>query len=265
MTKIAIFEKLNNCAGKSNFERFKNLLGADYDCYYYEKGCKNPDLIVVFGGDGTILSAAPYAVSEGVPILAINTGTVGFLSGYELGDIEKCVEDIKTQNFCISERSVLCVEIDGKEYLALNDAVVERDRSIEGMTIVSKLSVAINGQLVYRLSSDGVIVSTPTGSTAYSLSAGGVVLTPDLRSFIVTPICSHSLGTRPIVFDDSGTVSVTVENNSCDCVLSVDGKPVEKMPKGKTVNISKYVKTLKIADNNNNFYLRIHNKLQGVL
>lgn len=265
MTKIAVFEKLNNGENQNIFDRFRKLLGKGYDCYYYRKDCEKPDLIVVFGGDGTILAAAPYAVSLNVPILAINTGTVGFLSGYELGDIEKCVADIKNKTFCVSGRSVLSVKINDKEYIALNDAVIERDRSIEGMTIVSKLSVYINEQVVYKLSADGVIVSTPTGSTAYSLSAGGVVLTPDLSSFIVTPICSHSLGTRPIVFNDSASLKVIVGENSCDCVLSVDGKPVEKMPKGKSVTISKNVKTLKIADNNSNFYLRLYNKLQGVL
>lgn len=265
MTKIAVFEKLNNGGNQNVFNKFRDLLGDGFDCYYYREGCEKPDLIVVFGGDGTILSAAPHAVSMNVPILAINTGTVGFLSGYELGDMEKCVSDIKNKTFCISERTVLSVKIDDKEYIALNDAVVERDRSIEGMTIVSKLSVFINEQIVYKLSADGVIVSTPTGSTAYSLSAGGVVLTPDLSSFIVTPICPHSLGTRPIVYDDSATLRVIVGETSCDCVLSVDGKPVEKMPKGRSVTISKNVKTLKIADNNSNFYLRLYIKLQGVL
>ena len=161
----------------------------------------------------------------------------------------------------MSERSVLKVETGGRVYTALNDAVIERDRSIEGMTIVSKLDVSIDSQLVYNLSSDGVIISTPTGSTAYSLSAGGAVLTPDLKSFIVTPICSHSLGTRPVVYDDQKKLTVDVCKNSCDCVLSVDGEPVEKLKFSAEVTVSKYEKYLKIIDNNRNFYQKIHNKL----
>ena len=126
---------------------------------------------------------------------------------------------------------------------------------------MTKLDVSIDGQLVYNLSADGVIVATPTGSTAYSLSAGGVILAPDLKSFIVTPICSHALGTRPVVFNDESKLKITVGDNSCDCVLSVDGRPVEKLRANSFVTISKYVKSLKIVDNNSNFYKRLHCKL----
>ncbi len=261
MKNIAIFEKLNDGDNKSFKAEFEKLLGNDFNCFLLDNSNEKPDLIVVFGGDGTILKVAPKALELDVPILSVNTGTVGFLSGYESNDLEKCVEDIRNNNLFVSERSVLKVETNGKIYTALNDAVIERDRSIEGMTIVSKLDVLIDSQLVYNLSSDGVIVSTPTGSPAYSLSAGGAVLAPVLKSFIVTPICPHSLGTRPVVYDDQSNLSVKVCRNSCDCVLSVDGKPVEKLKFSSEVTVSKYEKLLKIIDNNSNFYNKIHNKL----
>ncbi len=261
MKNIAIFEKHNDSESKSFKDAFEKLLGNDFNCFSLENSNEKPDLIVVFGGDGTILKVAPKALELNVPILSVNTGTVGFLSGYESNDLEKCVDDIKNNKFLVSERSVLKVETNGKVYTALNDAVIERDRSIEGMTIVSKLDVSIDSQLVYNLSSDGVIVSTPTGSTAYSLSAGGAVLTPVLKSFIVTPICPHSLGTRPVVYDDQSRLTVKICHNSCDCVLSVDGKPVEKLGFSSEVTVSKYEKHLKIIDNNSNFYKKIHNKL----
>ena len=261
MKNIAFFEKKNIEGTPCGFETLKKLLGDDYCCFRVGEADVIPDLIVVIGGDGTILRTASYAVNTGAPILAINAGTVGFLSSYESGDVEKCVEDIKSDALIISERSVLCVKAGENEYIALNDAVVERDRSIDGKTIVTKLDVSIDGQLVYNLSADGVIVATPTGSTAYSLSAGGVILTPDLKSFIVTPICSHSLGTRPVVYDDQKKLTIGVCKNSCDCVLSVDGKPVEKLKFSAEVTVSKYEKYLKIIDNNRNFYQKIHNKL----
>lgn len=261
MKNIAVFEKLNKSESFSHFENFKSLLGDDFNCFRLEKGGLSPDLIVVFGGDGTILRIAPYAIESDCPILAINTGTVGFLSGYEQKDIEKCAENIKNGVLNVTERSVLSVNYENRVYTALNDAVIERDRSIEGKTIVSKLDVSIDGQTVYNLSADGVIVSTPTGSTAYSLSAGGVILAPDLKSFIVTPICSHSLGTRPVVYNDESKLSVKVCENSCDCVLSIDGRPVEKMPKNSSVTVEKNIKSIKIVDNDCNFYKRIHNKL----
>ena len=261
MRNIAIFEKLNDNDGKTLKTSFERLLGADFNCFSLEESDEKLDFIVVFGGDGTILKVAPKALELDVPILSVNAGTVGFLSGYELSDIEKCIDDIKRNNLFISERSVLKVEYNGRVYTALNDAVIERDRSIEGKTIVSKLDVSIDSQLVYNMSSDGVIVSTPTGSTAYSLSAGGAILTPDLKSFIVTPICPHSLGIRPVVYNDQSKLSVRVCQSSCDCVLSVDGKPVEKLKFSSEVVVSKYEKHLKIIDNNNNFYKKIHNKL----
>lgn len=261
MRNIAIFEKINDSDSKTLKASFKKLLGDDFNCFSLEECKEKPDIIVVFGGDGTILKVAPKALRLDVPILSVNTGTVGFLSGYESSDIEKCVDDIKRNNLFISERSVLKVESNGRIYTALNDAVIERDRSIEGKTIVSRLDVSIDSHLVYNMSSDGVIVSTPTGSTAYSLSAGGAILSPDLKSFIVTPICPHSLGTRPVVYDDQSKLSVRVCQNSCDCVLSVDGRPVEKLKFSSEVVVSKYEKHLKIIDNNCNFYKKIHNKL----
>lgn len=261
MKNIAFFEKKNIEGTPSGFETLRKLLDENYFCYRVGEADIIPDLIVVIGGDGTILRTASYAVRTGAPILAINAGTVGFLSSYESGDVEKCVEDIKNDELTISERSVLSVKAGKNEYIALNDAVVERDRSIDGKTIVTKLDVSIDGQLVYNLSADGVIVATPTGSTAYSLSAGGVILAPDLKSFIVTPICSHALGTRPVVFNDESKLGITVGDNSCDCVLSVDGRPVEKLRANSSVTISKYVKSLKIVDNNSNFYKRLHCKL----
>ena len=228
MTKIAVFEKLNNDENQNIFDRFRKLLGKEYDCYYYRKDCEKPDLIVVFGGDGTILAAAPYAVSLNVPILAINTGTVGFLSGYELGDIDKCVADIKNKTFCVSERSALSVKINDKEYIALNDAVIERDRSIEGMTIVSKLSVYINEQVVYKLCADGVIVSTPTGSTAYSLSAGGPIISPSAEVLAVTPINAHSLHSKPMIIGKNENVTIMLEKDNVATVFA-DGKTIKNL------------------------------------
>lgn len=164
MKNIAFFEKKNIEGTPSGFEMLRKLLGENYRCFRVGEADVIPDLIVVIGGDGTILRTASYAVNTGAPILAINAGTVGFLSSYESGDVEKCVEDIKNNALIISERSVLSVKAGKNEYIALNDAVVERDRSIDGKTIVTKLDVSIDGQLVYNLSADGVIVATPTGS-----------------------------------------------------------------------------------------------------
>ena len=140
-------------------------------------------------------------------------------------------------------------------------SVIERAKITNDYTVVSKLDFAIDGNSVYKLSSDGIIISTPTGSTAYSLSAGGVVLTPDLHSFIATPICSHSLYTRPIVFRDDKQISVTVMKNSCSSVLSVDGRGVKRLKIGDVVTVKKHSKALKIVDCGEDFFNRLIRKL----
>ena len=125
----------------------------------------------------------------------------------------------------------------------------------------SRLFLSINNQDVCDYLADGIIISTPTGSTAYSLSAGGVILTPDLKSFIATPICSHSLYTRPIVYADNKKVRVTVRKNSCDCVLCVDGRGVKRLTAGDSVEIKKHKKSLKIVDCGEEFFNRLIKKL----
>ena len=243
---------------------FKTLLeDAQIEYFDLDKSspCK-PDVIAVLGGDGTILSNAQYATENDIPILAINVGTVGFLSSFEEKDLSKAVEVLKSGEFALNEKTALCVlTSDGEEFFALNDAVIEREKISNDYSVVSKLEFCIDENSIYKLSSDGIIISTPTGSTAYSLSAGGVILTPDLKSFIATPICSHSLYTRPIVFRDDKQVSVTVMKNSCSSVLSVDGKGVKRLKIGDKVTVKKHSKTLKIVDCGEAFFSRLIRKL----
>lgn len=243
---------------------FKKLLENEKIEYFdLDKTSSNlPDLIAVLGGDGTILANAQYATENNIPILAINVGTVGFLSSFEENDVARAVQMIASGNFKVTEKTALHITTsDGEGFFALNDAVIERAKITNDYTVVSKLDFAIDGNSVYKLSSDGIIISTPTGSTAYSLSAGGVVLTPDLHSFIATPICSHSLYTRPIVFRDDKKVSVSVMKNSCSSVLSVDGRGVKRLKVGDVVTVEKHQKALKIIDCGEDFFNRLIRKL----
>ena len=244
----------------SNFQSLLEKHKIEY--FNLSQECEKPDLIVVFGGDGTILANAKYATENDVPILAINVGTVGFLSSLEEKDLDSALNMILSGDLPLIEKTALKIKTsDGNEFFALNDAVIERQKDNDDVTVVSKLNFAIDGELVYKLSCDGLIISTPTGSTAYSLSAGGVILTPDLKSFIATPICSHSLYTRPIVFRDDKEVLVTVMKNSCSSILSVDGRCVKTLNRGDTVTITKHEKTLKIVDCCQNFFNRLVKKL----
>ena len=263
--KIAITSNSRRIDENCNLviKQFKSLLEkVKIEYYDLTENVEKPDLIAVFGGDGTILSTAKYATENQVPILAINVGTVGFLSSFEDKDLNLAAELILSGNLHLIEKTTLKIKSsDGQEFFALNDAVIERQKSEDDVAVVAKLNFSIDDKLVYKLSSDGLIISTPTGSTAYSLSAGGVILTPDLKSFIATPICSHSLYTRPIVYGDDKTVLVSVRKNSCATVLSVDGRVVKNLKSGDFITVTKNEKTLKIVDCCDNFFNRLVKKL----
>ena len=250
-----------NCL--SLIERFKKgLEDKKIEYFLLDEVSEKPDLIAIFGGDGTVLYKAQYASENGIPILAINVGTVGFLSSFEECDIDKAIEIISSNNLKLKEKTAISIQTSsGEKFFALNDAVLEREKVTSGISVVAKLDFSIDGNSVYKLSADGIIISTPTGSTAYSLSAGGVILSPVLNSFIATPICSHSLYTRPIVYRDDKTVSVTVLKNSCDMALCVDGKSVKRLKSGDKIFVSKYEKPLKIVDCGEDFFNRLVKKL----
>ena len=222
---------------------------------------ESPELLAVVGGDGTVLASAKLAIELSIPIFSVNAGTVGFLAGAERGEIFSAVKKILKSDYYVSERSVLNVACGRESFLAVNDAVIERDKSSNSQSVISKLRLSIDGVSVYDLRADGVIIATPTGSTAYSLSAGGVILTPELRSFIATPICSHALSTRPIVYSDSGIARVEVLRSSADCVLSVDGKAVKNLSAGDCITVEKSKKILKIIEFKRNFFRTIKEKL----
>ncbi|MGN0812744.1 MAG: NAD(+)/NADH kinase [Candidatus Coproplasma sp.] len=188
---------------------------------------KDLDILIVLGGDGTILSFASTCALNGVKILGVNCGHMGFLADVEANQLKQALEAIISQNFTTVKRSMLSVEYGGKTYYALNEAVIQRCTTGNAFSNTVNLHAEIDGSTVDNFSSDGLIISTPTGSTAYSLSAGGSILTPDLNAFIMTPICPHSLHSRPIVFNDNSVVEINQAEKSCVLNLIVDGKVVE--------------------------------------
>ena len=182
--------------------------------------------VVVLGGDGTMLSAVHRY--PGVPLLGLNLGSLGYLAAVEEPRFEDAVRALARGEFVISRRTVL--ETRGRQ--ALNDVVVSHE--VAGHALA--LELLVDGTRATSFSADGLIVSTPTGSTAYSLSAGGPVLLPDTRSFVVTPVCPHALSSRPLVVRD--TVRLTVRTAS-SAVVYVDGAKAFRLPAGKEVEIAK--------------------------
>ncbi|MGI6086015.1 MAG: NAD(+)/NADH kinase [Acetivibrionales bacterium] len=187
---------------------------------------KDSDFIICVGGDGTFLKTARGVFPHKKPVLGVNKGTVGFLAEVETGEIEMAIDKIVAGEYHIQPRVVLNVEVirNGESVyknIAVNDAVVTR----MALSRILKLKVMMDGEFVDSFSGDGVIVSTPTGSTGYSLSAGGPIVAPDMRLMIVSPICPHILYSRSFIIDETKTITVSVAGNrDVDAILTLDGQ-----------------------------------------
>jgi len=195
------------------------------------------DLIVVLGGDGTLLSMARAVGDLGVPLLGVNLGELGFLTATTLDEMFPALEAWLAGRMAIDERMMLSARVlrDGQaigEYAALNDVVITKS----AMSRIVNLSVSVEGQYATAYRADGLIISTPTGSTAYSLSAGGPILFPAMDAIVLTPICSHTLTNRPIVLPAGQRVEVTLLTDQ-EVMVTVDGQVGLNLREGDTVEV----------------------------
>src|SRR3989442_10322664 len=181
------------------------------------------EIIIAFGGDGTILRAARLAARRGIPILGVNLGGFGFLAEISTDDLPGALPDLLAGHYELDERMMLQVQTDHAEeqpWLALNDVVVTKS----GVARVLRLRVLVNGEHLASYPADGVIVATPTGSTAYSLSAGGPILHPNVDALVITPICPHTFNARSVVVDGNAAVEIGLTVPSPEATVTVDGR-----------------------------------------
>ncbi|MBO5927149.1 MAG: NAD(+)/NADH kinase, partial [Clostridia bacterium] len=218
------------------------------------------DVIAVFGGDGTILSVIDLAIEYDVPIFAVNEGTLGFLSSIESDELSNAINIIKN-DANIQKRSVIKAVTKDKAYYALNEVIVQRTMASNFICGITRLNLNVNGQFVDNYSVDGLIISTPTGSTAYSLSAGGSILTPDVPALIATPICPHSLHNRPLVYPDTYSATIKVLDKSAKVGLFVDGKYIKDLKTGDSVDVVKSKRYVKFYKSNEQFFEKLLKKL----
>jgi NAD+ kinase len=213
------------------------------------------DMIVVLGGDGTMLRAARQAALYDTPLLGVNLGTMGYLTDAEAGDAFGALESALAGECALEKRMMLECKPLGESFIALNDVCISRGSSPRLVTI----QLGINGEYIDTVRADGVIISTPTGSTAYSLSAGGPILKPDSEMIVITFICPHSLHIRPFVAPATDVVSIGVEG-ACDAVLSMDGESKAATVPGRLMEIrrSKYCATVMRSHKNNFFEVLRH-------
>lgn len=182
------------------------------------------DFLISFGGDGTILDALTMVRSSELPVLGINTGRLGFLAGVSINEAEHVLNDLSKGHYTLDKRSVLQLEsshqlFEGENY-ALNDFVIHKKDS-SSMIIIHAY---INGEFLNSYWSDGLIISTPTGSTGYSLSCGGPIIYPASSSFVITPVAPHNLNVRPIIVSDENVISFEIEGRATSYLVSLDSR-----------------------------------------
>ncbi len=230
-SKPMMLEKQGKYFNDNNIKIYKEMDELISDC----------DTVITIGGDGTIIHKAKYAAKFSKPILGLNLGRVGFVAELEKTEIDK-IENLVEGKYEIENRAMLYVNVtnkvdsfDIKEFYALNDVVISKS----AYSGVVDLNVFLNGNKMNRYIADGIILSTPTGSTAYSLSAGGPIIEPKLDCILLTPICQHSMLSRSVIFNRESKIDINTSLRRKDEVfLSVDGRDTTLINDNNTVSIS---------------------------
>jgi NAD+ kinase len=228
-----------------------------------ELHAQKPDFVIVLGGDGTLLAAARAVAHAGIPLLAVNLGSLGFLTEVTLDELFVHLESIKNKCCTIEERSMLHSRLirDGKvisEHEALNDIVMKSNAAR-----LADFQLSIDGYRVAHYKADALILATPTGSTAYSLAAGGPILAPGVKAFVITPVSPHALTHRPLVIEDSSKIEVTVAIGNDAAGLTVDGQVSVPMEDGDRVQCELSQDRVKLmrAQNGQKFFDVLRTKL----
>ena len=226
----------------------------------------NADMLICFGGDGTILHTAKAATRRGIPILGVNIGTMGFMAELESTEMDKLAK-LATGDYTLDSRMMLDVTVQRDRDIIFHDICLN-DVAITKGTVarIVHLEVKCDGVRALECGGDGVIIATPTGSTAYSLSAGGPIIEPDARNILITPVCAHDMISRSIVVSDKRNVTVQmVQNARRNAFLSVDGGKAVRMNMGDTAIIRKSnLETRLVRLNERSFYDVLNTKFENV-
>ena len=257
--KSASIQKVLSCIANHDAELY-----VDMEYYYFLKDNQrlsvnatkddfDADFVISMGGDGTFLKAASRVGHKDIPILGVNMGRLGFLADISPDDIEHCINALAQDDFAIESRALIQVEADGNLLgdfsYALNDvAILKRDTA----SMIS-IRANINGQYLNTYQADGLVVSTPTGSTAYSLSNGGPIIVPGTKVFSMTAVAPHTLNVRPIVIPDSAVVELDVESRSHNFLVAIDGRS-EKCKEGTKITLRRAPYDVKVVKRSDHRY-----------
>jgi len=218
-------------------------------------------IALILGGDGMMIKSARELAPKNIPLFGINLGKLGFLAGTDLKNVFTSIKKIIKGRYKIDERSMLKIEILRNKkiinnFIALNDAVIKNGR----VARVINLNLNINNKQVTEITADGLIIATPTGSTAYSLAANGPIVHPKTQNIIITPIAPHTLSQRPVIIPDDFIIDVRVNSNHTDVILSIDGQIDMTLSVGDIVKIQKHKTPIKLITVGKNDYFEILRK-----
>ncbi|MCH6575714.1 MAG: NAD(+)/NADH kinase [Bacteroidetes bacterium] len=240
---------------KDKIEIDEDFLSDDKEIY------EKSDLIISIGGDGTMLTTAYHALSYDKPVLGLNLGKLGFLAEVDISQMDIIIKDIKEGNYQIQERMVLTADCDNfplEKLIAINDIVIDKG----GWPKMIEITARVDGEYVSTFSADGVIIATPIGSTGYSLSTGGPVVSPSASAITLSPISPHSLTMRPLVLSNEQEIVIKADSPHNEIQISCDGQRVYHVPSPLEIKIVKSVKPLKLVHTSVTTYFEtLRNKL----
>ncbi|WP_394975384.1 NAD kinase [uncultured Croceitalea sp.] len=267
---IELLDELEKVNAEISIEAdFVNLISEIYtlkghQTFTLNKGLDGSfDMFVSFGGDGTMLRAVTYVRNLDIPIVGVNTGRLGFLSTFKKEDVRKVVTEFVAGSFSIEERSLveICLNQDVAEFGDLNFALNEITISRKDTTSMITVETYLNGEYLTSYWADGLIVSTPTGSTGYSLSCGGPVIAPTTKSLVLTPIAPHNLNARPFVIPDNTEIRLKVYGREENHLVSLDSR-IATIPNEKEIVVKKSDFTIKMVEYKSESFLKtLRNKM----
>jgi NAD+ kinase len=246
------------CADISLIEQYDDPSKKILEPYKPEEFERFADIVISFGGDGTMLTAARSLLNTSIPIMGVNVGKLGFLAEFSVENLDQSLQNIMDGNYRVIDRAVFKTFLNEEQIFALNDFVIEKRYSSRIITI----SVFANDHHIGDYRADGVILTTPTGSTAYNLSCGGPVIAPTTEVMCITPISPHMMTLRPLVIPDSNEVKMIVHSPTGEASLVADGQIERIVKTGSTITINRsesIVKLIKPLDSS--YYDLLRNKL----
>ena len=240
-------------------DKSSNNKNENFTVLEHKEYVKKVDIVVVFGGDGTLLNAARKYLNYDIPILGINMGNVGFLTDISTDNFEKTIKGVLDGNYKIEERNLVSAKFGNNHLYGLNEVVIHSGAYAQLM----RYRLNVNDKVVYEQRSDGLIIATPTGSTAYALSAGGPIIHPSLDVWTILPMLPQSLSSRPFVISTDEKVEMDLfDGPNENAKICVDGQDDIDIPYGEKILISKMEKTLKLVHpNDNDFFEACREKL----